>query len=185
TELMPPAINAAAAATRMWRRSTDAISSVLYLAEPQHASSSCCCVLRNLAARAGGGTRPGCLLVLGGINVLANECNHIGWTIHTREPGVEDQGGHSRCSLDLGFKNVRLQPVEQAMVQQLGRHLISHRPSGLNKHFICYSRRLCREDRHPDRREDVEVVCLSGQERLSIEVNRRELDAGGVDRLAL
>ena len=41
------------------------------------------------------------------------------------------------------------------------------------------------EDRHPDRREYVEVVGLSRQECLSVVVDRCELHAGRIDRFAL
>ena len=45
--------------------------------------------------------------------------------------------------------------------------------------------RLRGEDRHADRGEDVEIIRLAGQECLAVVVDRRELHAGRVDRLAL
>jgi len=45
--------------------------------------------------------------------------------------------------------------------------------------------RLRGKDRHADRREDIEVVCLPRQECLAVIVDRRELHTGGADRFAL
>jgi hypothetical protein len=46
--------------------------------------------------------------------------------------------------------------------------------------------RLCREDRHTDRREDAKVVALALQAHLTVVMDRCELHTGGgIDRLAL
>src|SRR5712664_2954986 len=75
--------------------------------------------------------------------------------------------------------------MQEALVQQIGRNLVSHCARSLDKHFVGYSRSLRREDGHPNRGEDVEVVRLPWQECLSIEAHRRELDSSGIDSLAL
>ncbi len=87
--------------------------------------------------------------------------------------------------MDLGFKNVRLQRVEKSLLEQFGRHLIRDGLTGFNKHLVGDALGLRCENRHADCREDVEIIRLSGHKGLAIVTNRRELNAGSVNRLAL
>src|SRR6266404_425585 len=116
--------------------------------------------------------------------MATNERDDVRRALDTSQAEIEDKLGYTRRRLDLRFQNVRLQRVEETLLEQLGRHLIRHGLPSFNEHFVGDAFRLRREDRHSNRREYVEVVSLSRQECLPIEVNRRKLYAGGIDRLA-
>ena len=119
------------------------------------------------------------------VDVLADKRHHVGRTIYAGQARIEDEFRHSRGCLDLGLKNIRLQRVQETLLEQLGGHLIRHGLPGLDEHLVGDALRLRGEDRHTDRREYVEVVRLSRQKCLAVVGDRRELHAGGVDRLAL
>jgi hypothetical protein len=87
--------------------------------------------------------------------------------------------------LNLSFQNVRLQREEQSLLQQLRWNLVGYCVCGFDEHLIGDAGRYCGEHGHPDCGENIEIVRLSGQERSSVETNRRELDAGRIDRLPL
>src|ERR1700730_18636611 len=76
------------------------------------------------------------------VDMLANERDHVCGTIDTCKSRIEDQLGHACCGLNLDIKNVRLQRVEEALVQQLGWHLIRYRLAGLDEHLVCDTLRL-------------------------------------------
>src|SRR5262250_1649197 len=127
-----------------------------------------------------------CLLtVLRLVDLFTNEGSHICRTRNASESRIEDRLRHARCGLNLRFEDVRLQRIKKSFVQQLGWHLIGYATSGFDEHLICHAGRLCCENRHPNRRENVEVVCLAGQKCLPVEMNRWKLDTGGVNRFTL
>src|SRR6185295_9170086 len=125
------------------------------------------------------------LVVVGFVDVAADERLHVGGAVNAGEAAVEHQLGDARGGVDLGFEDVGLQRVEAALFEQGVWHLVGDGTCGLDKHVVGDSFGLRRVDGHPDRREDVEVVGLAGQERLAVQMNGRELDSGGVDRLSL
>src|SRR5262249_31628716 len=75
--------------------------------------------------------------------------------------------------------------VEEALIQQRGRHLICYGARRLDEHLIRDSGSFCREYGHSDGRKDVEVVRLPRQESQTIKMDRRKLDAGRIDCLAI
>ena len=70
------------------------------------------------------------------VDLAANESDHVGGTLDASEARIEHKLCHTRCRLDLGLKNVRLQRVHQALPEQLGRHLIRHRLSSFVEHLV-------------------------------------------------
>src|SRR5258705_8730892 len=113
--------------------------------------------------------------------MLANKRDHVRGTRNASESQFEDQLCHARGCLNLYFENVRLQRIQEALVQQIGRNLIGHCARSFDEHFVGYSRSLRCEDCHSDRGENIEVVRLPWQEWLPVEAHRRELDSGGID----
>src|SRR5712664_309025 len=97
------------------------------------------------------------------VDVLADKRHHVSRTSYTSQPGIEDEFRHSRGCLDLGLENIRLQRVQETLLEQLGWHLIRHRLPSLNEHLVRDALRLRSEDRHTDRREYVEIVRLPRQ----------------------
>ena len=59
-------------------------------------------------------------MVLRLVNVLTDECCQVGGTIHTGEVRIEDELCHPRGRLNLGLENVRLQRIEEALIEQIG-----------------------------------------------------------------
>src|SRR4029077_12157462 len=116
--------------------------------------------------------------------MLANERAEVRWTLDTSQPEIEDELRYARRRLDLRLQNVRLQRIQQALIQQVGRNLICNRLPSFNEQLVGDPFRLRRVYGHADCREDVEVVSLSRQERLSVILHRRELDTGCVNRFA-
>src|ERR1700754_5177282 len=127
----------------------------------------------------------GRLVVVGFVDVAADKRLHVGGAVNAGKTAVEHQRGDARGGVDLGFEDVGLQRVEAALFEQGVWHLVGDGTCGLDKHLIGNSFGVGRVDGHPDGREDVEVVGLAGQERLAVQMNRRELNPGGVDRLSL
>src|SRR6476620_4238738 len=125
------------------------------------------------------------LVVVGFVDVAADERLHVGGAVNAGEAAVEHQLGDARGGVDLGFEDIGLQRVEAALFEQGVWHLVGDGTCGLDKHVVGDSFGVGRVDGHPDRREDVEVVGLARQESLAVEMNRGELDPGGVDRLSL
>src|SRR5712672_4462418 len=93
------------------------------------------------------------------VDVLAYKRDHVSRTSYARQAGVEDEFRHSCGCLDLGLENIRLQRVQETLLEQLGRHLIRHRLPGLNEHLVRDSLRLRGENCHSYRRKYVEVIC--------------------------
>ena len=85
----------------------------------------------------------------------------------------------------FGLKNYELQRVQKTLLEQFGSHLIRYRLSSFDEHVVGDTFRLCCEDRHPNRREDIEVVGLARKECLATVVDRCELYTGGIDCLAV
>jgi hypothetical protein len=54
------------------------------------------------------------LPVLWLINVLTNECLHVGGAINSREPAIKHELGDPGCRFDLDFEDVRLRREEHA-----------------------------------------------------------------------
>ncbi len=106
--------------------------------------------------------------------MTANERDHIGGSLDAGKARIEHELCHTCRRLDLGLKNIRLQRVQKALLEQLGSHLIRHRLSSFDEHLVGDTLRLCCEDRHPDCRKDVEVVSLARQECLTFVVDRCE-----------
>src|ERR1700693_2539355 len=117
--------------------------------------------------------------------MLTDECNHVRWARDRGQVGVEDEFCNSRGGLNLGLENIRLQRIQEALLEQIGRHLIRYCLSGLDEHLVGDALRLGGENRHTDSREDVEIVGLSWEECLSVVVDRRKLHACRVDGFAL
>ncbi len=93
--------------------------------------------------------------------MATNKRNHVGGALDASQSRIEDQFCHARGGRDHSLKNIRLQRVEETLLEQLGRYLIRHRLSRLDEHLVSDAFRLRGEDGHADRREDVEVVRLS------------------------
>src|ERR1700722_8972420 len=117
--------------------------------------------------------------------MLADEGHHVCWPRYTGQSGVEYEFRHARGCLDFSLENIRLQRIQQALLEQIGWHLIRHCLPSFNEHLVSNSLRLGGEDGHPDRRKYVEVVRLTRQKCLVVISNWRELDACRVDGLPL
>jgi hypothetical protein len=117
--------------------------------------------------------------------MLTDERNHVCWARDRGQVGVEDEFCNARGGLNLGFENIRLQGIQEALLEQIGRHLIRYCLASFDEHFVGNTLRLGSENRHTDSREDVEIVGLSREKCLSVVVNRRKLHACRVDGFAL
>jgi hypothetical protein len=93
--------------------------------------------------------------------MFANKGDHVAGALDASQFRIEDQLCNACGGLNLGLKNIRLQRVEETLLELIGRHLIRHRLPGLDEHLVCDAFRLRGEDSHTDRWEDVEVVRLS------------------------
>src|SRR5215468_9616952 len=71
------------------------------------------------------------------VDMSTDERHHIRWALNAGEPGVERQLRDTRRGLNLCFEDVRLQRIEETLVQQIGRHLIRHRTCSFDEHLIC------------------------------------------------
>src|ERR1700754_5274818 len=117
--------------------------------------------------------------------MFTNERNHVGRPFDASESRIEDQLRYTSSGLNLRLQNVRLQRVKEALVQQLGWHLVCHSTRSLDEHLVGNSRRQGCVDRHSDGREDVEAIGLPRQECLPIQVDRWKLNTGCIDGLPL
>src|SRR5258706_10285655 len=105
---------------------------------------------------------PGLCSVFRFVDVLANKGHHVIRTSYPSQAGVEHEFRHSRRCLNLGLEDIRLQRVQETLLEQRGRHLIRHCLPGLDEHLVRDSLRLRGENCHSYRRKYVEVICLSG-----------------------
>ena len=78
------------------------------------------------------------LPVLWFVNVLTNECLHVGGTINSCEAAIKHELGDPSCRLDLDVEDVRLRREQHAQLQVLGRDLVGDRMCGLDEHFIAH-----------------------------------------------
>src|SRR6201981_1431189 len=102
------------------------------------------------------------------IDMFTNERDHINGTRDTGKTRIEDQLRDTCSCLDLCLQNVRLQRVDQPLVQQIRRHLIGNCTCRFDKHLIRDARGLRREDCHPNGWKDIKVVGLPREKYLSM-----------------
>ena len=91
------------------------------------------------------------------IDVATNERDHVSGSLDSSEARIEHELCHTCRRLDLGLKNIRLQRVQKALLEQLGSYLIRHCLPSFDEHLVGDTLRLRCEDRHPDCREDIKV----------------------------
>jgi hypothetical protein len=100
------------------------------------------------------------LPVLWVINVLTNECLHVGGTINSCEPAIKHKLGDPGCRFDLNFQDVRLRREEHAQLQLLGRNLVGDCMRGLDEHLVGHPLRVRSVNGHANGGEDIQVVGL-------------------------
>src|SRR5580700_9743362 len=108
----------------------------------------------------------------------------VGGAFHPGQVSIEDNRGYPRGGLNLDLQDVRLRREEYFELQLLGSNLVGDRACSLDKHFIGYAFRVRGVDGHADGREDIQVVGLGRQERLSADVHRRKLHTTSIDYLS-
>jgi hypothetical protein len=85
--------------------------------------------------------------------------------------------GHvQRCLKDLALRG-----IYQSGGKILIRYLLRNGSRRDDEHFIRDTAGFCSEDRHSDRREDVDVVALSGYEPAPVDLHRRKRAAASKD----
>src|SRR6516162_11382558 len=104
---------------------------------------------------------------------------------NAREPLIENVGGDPLCYMERCLQDPALRRVDQPDREVLVGNLFRHRLRGDNKHLLRHPGSLGSEHCHAHRREDVDVVPLTGHEFMARDLDRRERAAASENRPAV